>query len=131
MEKSDPFSIFKSYRTTFKEQEMERAYETTQKLMIKPFKTFKSLIYIVLFLAIINSIFLILKYLGKRSNSKINSIIWISAQLLIVLTTKILLILDLKYPQSHNKIGSIFLLIIFSIINEVSLIVNPPIIAFV
>ena len=130
MEKSNPFSIFKSCRTTFKEQEMERAYET-QKSMIKPFQIIKFIFYITLFFACLNSILLILTYLGIGSTNKINFIFWISAQLFGALTIKILMILDEKYPQSHNTIGSIFLLIVFSIINEVSLIVNPPIIVVV
>ena len=131
MKKSDPFSIFKSCRTTFKEQEMERAYETTQKPMIKPFNTFRSLIYIALFFACLNLIFLILKYFEKGSKSKINYIFWAGSNILVALITKILMVLDEKFPQSHNKIGSTFLLLIFSIPIEVSLIIESPIIAFV
>ena len=130
MEKSNPFSIFKSYRTTFKEQEIEVAYET-QKSMIKPFQILKSFFYISLFFACLNSIFLILTYLGIGSTDKMKFIAWTSAQLFGALTIKILMILDEKYPQSHNTIGSIFLLIVFSICNEVSLIFNPPIIVVV
>ena len=130
MEKSDPFSIFKSCRTTFKNQEMERAYES-QRSMIKPFKIFNSFFYIALFFACMNSIVLLLKYLEIGGNSKINNIFWISAQLLCALIAKILMVLDKKYPQSHNKWGSIFLIIVFSLIIEVSLIVNSPIIVFI
>ena len=100
---TNPFIIFKSYSTAFKDSKIENSYNN-RKTMIKPFKIFIVMAYYLIAWIIISFLKLILIYFGVRSYSY--EIFWICRDLIMLFTSGSLHFIGNKVPHMHNYVGA-------------------------
>ena len=113
----NPFSIFKRYRVDFKDEEMEKAYQTKCLRMMKPFKILNVLFWLFVCWVIMEVILQILTAIGI--NDTITTSPWfLLGDSAMAFLMKTLYLLENKWPKYHNIIGSISLLL-FAIAFEI------------
>ena len=128
MENGNPFKIFKSYRTTLRDEDIEMAY-MNKKYLIKPFNIFNAWFYSCLILLCINILRLILIYFKLLTYS--NEIYHLCVDVIMMMSGKALHVAGRKLPKSHNFIGCLGIIIGALYIIEAYLYVYPPIYVFI
>ena len=125
---TNPFNMFKRYRTTLKDEEIETAYKREGNL-IRPFHVFQRILYFVIFLIILTLIYELFAYFELIESLPL--IFWLSALLTCIIIAKLLAFLRNKYPKYNNLIGMAGMTIIFVLIIETNIYIHNPFFALI
>ena len=126
----NPFDIFKSYRVNFKDQCMEKAYQT-QKTMIRPFNILKLMIYYLIILTSFTFLMMSLNYFGYFRQAGDSYTFWFFVNLGALILLLIANYLVNKYPDYHNLHGSLGILAITAYLLESHLQVDSHLVALI
>ena len=129
MENSNPFGIFKRYKTTLKDKDIEIAY-LNRKTLVLPFSIFNACFYLLFIFVILNLLKLLLGYFKILKLR--NELYWLFADMIVMIFMKILHLTGQKLPKNHNIIGCVGIIVIFFYVIECYIYVDPdPIYVFI